>query len=79
MRQRELQCPNLLGKDLGKMQDKPLRLLPGYVLDSSDPDVLLLRRSDGSSVAAFSARGADPKAVRKAAEEDKRGTAHTRH
>lgn len=29
-----------------------------YYLDLSDPDVLILRRKDGSFVAAFSARGA---------------------
>jgi hypothetical protein len=54
------------------MWNKPLRLPPGYVLDISDPDVLILRRSDGSSVAAFSAAGADPSEVRWAAEEDRR-------
>lgn len=54
------------------MQDKPLELPPGYVLDASDPDVLILRRPDGSSVATFSARGADPAEVCRAAEEDRR-------
>jgi hypothetical protein len=34
-----------------------LRLPPGYYLER-DPDIWTLRRSDGSSVAAFSARGA---------------------
>ena len=53
------------------MQDKRLRLPPGYILDMSDSDVLVLRRSDGSSVAAFSAWGADPLEVRRAAEEDR--------
>jgi len=57
------------------MQDRPLRLPPGYVLDASDPDVLVLRRPDGSSVAAFSARGADPSELRRAAEEDRRNLA----
>ena len=52
------------------MQDKRLRLPPGYILDMSDSDVLVLRRSDGSSVAAFSAWGADPTEVRRAVEED---------
>ncbi len=42
------------------MQDEPLELPPGYVLDASDPDVLVSRCSDGSSAAAFSARGAGP-------------------
>ena len=55
------------------MQDKPLELPPGYVLDVvSDPNVLVLRRLDGSSVAAFSARSADPTEVCRAAEEDQR-------
>ncbi len=54
------------------MQDKPLDLPPGYVVDASDPDVLVLRRSDGSSVAPFSARGADPTEVCRAAEKDQR-------
>ena len=54
------------------MQDKPLELPLGYVLDASNPDVLVLRRSDGSSVAAFSARGADPTEVCRVAEEDQR-------
>ena len=38
------------------MQDEPLELPPGHVLDASDPDVLVSRCSDGSSVAAFSTR-----------------------
>lgn len=54
------------------MQDKPLVLPSSYVLDASDPDVLVLRRSDGSSVAAFSTRGVDPTEVCRAAEEDRR-------
>jgi hypothetical protein len=58
------------------MQDKPLELPPGYVLDVvSDPNVLFLRRSDGSSVAAFSARSADPAEVRRVAEVDQRNLA----
>jgi hypothetical protein len=54
------------------MQDKPLELPPGYLLDASDPDVLILRRLNGSSVAAFVARSADPTEVRNAAEVDQR-------
>jgi hypothetical protein len=41
----------------------------GYRLEE-DPDVLLLLRPDGSLVAAFSARGADPPEVFAAAWED---------
>ncbi len=44
-------------------------LPPGYRL-REDPDILLLLRPDGSLVAAFSARGADPLEVIAAAWED---------
>ena len=40
----------------------------GYYLER-DPDVLILRRLDGSMVGAFSARGAAPEAVRRTIEE----------
>jgi hypothetical protein len=43
-----------------------------YYLDESDPDVLLLRRQDGSFVAAFSARGATREGILAAAQEDYR-------
>jgi hypothetical protein len=43
-----------------------------YFLDYSDPDVLVLRRQDGSFVAAFSARGATREGILEAAEEDRR-------
>jgi hypothetical protein len=43
-----------------------------YFLDESDPDVLVLRRQDGSFVAAFSAEGATKEGIRQAAEEDYR-------
>ena len=47
-------------------------LLPkfDYHLDESDPDVLVLRRQDGSFVAAFSARGATGEGIVEAAKED---------
>ena len=35
------------------------RLPPGYSLDRSDPDVLVLLCPDGKAVARFSARGAE--------------------
>jgi hypothetical protein len=41
-----------------------------YHLDESDPDVLVLRRQDGSFVAAFSARGATREGIVEAAKED---------
>jgi hypothetical protein len=43
-----------------------------YYLDESDPDILVLRRQDGSFVAAFSARGATRESIVEAAEEDYR-------
>jgi hypothetical protein len=43
-----------------------------YHLDESDPDILVLRREDGSFVAAFSARGATRASVLEAAKEDYR-------
>ena len=41
-----------------------------YNLDLSDPDVVLLRRQDGSFVVAFSARGAATEGIVEAARED---------
>jgi hypothetical protein len=41
-----------------------------YHLDESDPDVVILRRQDGSFVAAFSARGATREGIVDAAKED---------
>jgi hypothetical protein len=41
-----------------------------YHLDESDPDVVVLRRQDGSFAAAFSARGATREGIVEAAKED---------
>ena len=41
-----------------------------YYIDESDPDILLLRRQDGSFVAAFSAQGATREGIVEAAKED---------
>jgi hypothetical protein len=41
-----------------------------YYLDESDPDIVVLRREDGSFVAAFSARGATREGIVEAAKED---------
>ena len=41
-----------------------------YYLDESDPDVLVLRRPDGTFVAAFSAEGATREGLLEAAKED---------
>jgi hypothetical protein len=46
-----------------------LRLPPGYYLER-DPDIWTLRRSDGVSVAAFSARGVVAETIEGAAWED---------
>ena len=43
-----------------------------YYLDESDPDILVLRRQDGSLVAHFSAQGATKEGIIQAAEEDYR-------
>jgi hypothetical protein len=43
-----------------------------YYLDESDPDVVVLRRQDGSFVASFSARGATREGIVEAAKEDYR-------
>jgi hypothetical protein len=45
-------------------------LPPGYILDESDPDVFVLRRPDGSFLAAFSALGATEESIRQVAVED---------
>jgi hypothetical protein len=41
-----------------RLLSKELRLPPGYRVDLSDPDVLVLRCSHGTAVAYFSAWGA---------------------
>ena len=46
------------------------RLPSYYYLDKSDPDVLVLRRQDGTFVAAFSAQGATTEGIVEAADED---------
>ncbi len=43
-----------------------------YYLDESNPDILVLRRQDGTFVAAFSAQGATREGIRDAAMEDLR-------
>ena len=46
-----------------------------YYLDESDPDVFVLRRQDGSFVAAFSASGITKEGIVEAAKEDFRALA----
>lgn len=50
------------------MRGAPIDLPPGYYLEK-DPDILVLRRLDGSMVAAFSTRGAAPDAIRQTLDE----------
>jgi hypothetical protein len=50
--------------------DEPLFPKFDYYLDESDPDILLMRRQDGSFVAAFSAQGATREGIVEAAKED---------
>ncbi len=59
--------PRVRGSETG-MQGLSLELPTGYYLDK-DPDILTLRRSDGSVVGAFSTRGVAPEAVRRMVEE----------
>jgi hypothetical protein len=47
-----------------------MKLPFNYILDESDPDIVILRRRDGCCVAAFSARGATEEGIREAAMED---------
>jgi DNA-binding SARP family transcriptional activator len=58
------------------MLEPSLGLPNGYRLER-DPDVLILRRLDGSAVATFSTRGAEEDDVRRAAEKDSRQAATT--
>jgi hypothetical protein len=43
------------------------RLPPGYALDRSDPDVLVLRGPHGEAIAHFSTRGAAAEAIEREA------------
>jgi len=45
---------------------------PDYCLDESDPDIITLRRKDGTFVAAFSAQGATREGIIEAAMQDSR-------
>jgi len=51
----------------GTGSSREVRLSPGYSLDRSDPDVLVLRSPDGAAVARFSARGATTEAIEREA------------
>jgi LuxR family maltose regulon positive regulatory protein len=60
------------------MQVASLDLPTGYYLER-DPDIMILRRLDGSMVGAFSARGAVSKAVRQTTGRTIQGEASTHH
>jgi hypothetical protein len=47
----------------GAGSSREVRLPPGYSLDRSDPDVLILRCPHGALVARFSAQGATAEAI----------------
>ena len=47
----------------GTASSRELRLPPGYTLDHSDPDVLVLLCPHGTAVARFSAQGATTEAI----------------
>ena len=53
----------------GTGSSKELRLPPGYSLDHSDPDVLVLRCPHGKAVARFSAWGITAEALEREARE----------
>jgi hypothetical protein len=64
---------DLLKAGLGggeSVEDEPLFAKFDYYLDESDPDIVILRRQDGTFVAAFSARGATTEGIAEAAKED---------
>ena len=54
----------------GPREERGPYLPSGYHLDETDRDLVVLRREDGSEVAAFSSTGADPKEVERVAWED---------
>jgi hypothetical protein len=47
----------------GTASSREVRLPPGYRVDRSDPDVLVLRSPEGTAVARFSAQGATAEAI----------------
>jgi hypothetical protein len=51
----------------GQGSPEEVRLPPGYVLERSDPDVLVLLCPHGKAVARFSAQGATKEAIEREA------------
>ena len=60
-----------MGSEEGSKEELPFPKFD-YHLDESDPDIVVLRRQDGSFVAAFSASGATEASIVEAAREDYR-------
>ena len=54
----------------GGDEGRALYVPDGYHLDETDRELVVLRREDGSEVAAYSATGADPKEIERTAWED---------
>jgi hypothetical protein len=64
-----------LGKGMslgGVSMDEEMLPKFNYYIDESDPDIVVLRRQDGSFAAAFSARGATTEGIVEATKEDYR-------
>jgi hypothetical protein len=59
-------------QNVGRVMSKEERLLPkiDYYIDESDPDIVIVRRQNGTLVAAFSARGATTEGLLEASKED---------
>jgi hypothetical protein len=60
------------GLGVESVEDEPLLPKFDYYLDESDPDIVVLRRQDGTFVAAFSTEGATKEGIDEAAREDYR-------
>ena len=56
--------------NLRDLTEESCWLPDGYTLDESDPDLLVVHRSDGSFVAAFSAWGATRESILEAVRDD---------
>ena len=63
-------APALVAEPRHETVQEEAGLPNAYYLDESDPDIVVLRRDDGTFVAAFSARGAMKDGLVEAARED---------
>jgi hypothetical protein len=70
----EVPCKRIPTKRRHSGKGPPERKCPAfsYYLDESDPDIVVLRRQDGTFVAAFSAQGVTREGIIEAAKEDYR-------